>query len=212
MNISNVTSTAAGAYPVAAAGTQESGRGGGKPAQGSQTITDEQQRQVEELKKRDTEVKAHEAAHVAAGGQYVRGGASYTYQSGPDGKRYAVGGEVSIDVSPVSGDPAATVAKMRTIKRAAMAPANPSGADQAVAAAATSAEIKAQQELMEKRSGKGSAIYSPDEKPAEKHIADKKSESPFVFSKIATNIYAGNSFMISKNSVQTINQIIDLIA
>ncbi|MEQ9335590.1 MAG: putative metalloprotease CJM1_0395 family protein, partial [Miltoncostaeaceae bacterium] len=32
------------------------------------------------------------APHAAAGGQYA-GAPSFTYQTGPDGKRYAVGGE-----------------------------------------------------------------------------------------------------------------------
>lgn len=115
-------------------------------AVGGQGLTEEEKQRVAELKKRDAEVRAHEAAHVAAGGRYVRGAASFEYESGPDGKKYAVGGEVSIDTSAVSGDPQATIQKMRTVRAAALAPASPSGQDRAVAAAAAAAMAEAQQD------------------------------------------------------------------
>jgi hypothetical protein len=103
--------------------------------------------QLSQLKARDAEVRAHEAAHVAAGGRYVTGGASYSYQKGPDGGQYAVGGEVGIDSSPVPGKPEETVQKMRTVRAAALAPSQPSGADLAVAAAAAQAEAQAMAEI-----------------------------------------------------------------
>jgi hypothetical protein len=109
-------------------------------------LTAEQQAQVEELKKRDQEVRRHEAAHTGAGGPYA-GSPTFTYTTGPDGKRYATGGEVSIDASPVAGDPAATVQKLRTVIAAALAPADPSGQDRAVAAQAQAALAQAQAEL-----------------------------------------------------------------
>ncbi len=114
---------------------------------------DESEREVQKLSQRDREVRAHEAAHVAAGGQYVKGGATFQYQKGPDGKMYAVGGEVSIDASPVKNDPQATIIKMQAIKRAAMAPADPSGQDRAVASAAAAAESQARQESAKKAAG-----------------------------------------------------------
>jgi hypothetical protein len=120
---------------------------------GKKELTPEQEKDVEKLKKRDAEVRAHEQAHVAAGGAYIKGGISYSYQKGPDGQMYAVGGEVSIDTSPVSNNPQATIAKMETVKAAALAPADPSGADRSVAAAAQQEEAKAQQELSQKKSG-----------------------------------------------------------
>lgn len=119
-------------------------------------LSDEDQAEVDRLKVRDREVRAHEHAHVAAGGQFVRGGIQYEYETGPDGKRYAVGGEVSIDTSPVADDPDATIRKAQTIRRAAMAPAEPSGQDRQAAAAASQMEAKARQELVEQRlEGKG---------------------------------------------------------
>ncbi|MGD9162306.1 MAG: putative metalloprotease CJM1_0395 family protein [Desulfobacteraceae bacterium] len=117
-------------------------------------LTEEEKRQVRELKQRDSEVRAHEAAHMAAGGIYVRGGASFTYQTGPDNGRYAVGGEVSIDTAPVNGDPEATIRKMQTVRSAALAPSNPSGQDRSVAAKASAREAQAQQELAEERAEK----------------------------------------------------------
>lgn len=109
-------------------------------------------KEVEKLKRRDTEVRAHEQAHVAAGGAYIKGGISYQYQKGPDGKMYAVGGEVSIDTSPVKGNPQATIAKMEVVKQAANAPADPSGADRSVAAAADQEEAQARGDLAKKTS------------------------------------------------------------
>lgn len=108
----------------------------------------EEIKQVAELKARDREVRAHEAAHMAAAGGLARGGASFSYQQGPDGRHYAVGGEVSIDTAAVAGDPQATIIKAQTIRAAALAPAQPSSQDRAVAAAAAQMEAAARAELM----------------------------------------------------------------
>lgn len=100
-----------------------------------------------ELKQADTEVRNHEMAHVAAGGSLITSGASFTYQRGPDGKNYAVAGEVSIDTSAVPGDPRATLQKMQQVKSSALAPASPSAQDLKVASNATSRAAKASSEL-----------------------------------------------------------------
>ena len=70
-------------------------------AQIASTLTEQEVKQVQELKARDREVRAHEAAHLAAAGSLATG-VSFTYQRGPDGVQYAVGGEVGIDTSPVA--------------------------------------------------------------------------------------------------------------
>jgi hypothetical protein len=116
---------------------------------GSAKLSAEEQNQIKDLKARDQEVRTHEMAHMMVGGSLVRKGASYQYQTGPDGQRYAVGGEVSIDSSAVSGDPSATIRKMQQVKRAALAPAEPSSQDRAVASAAAKTEAAARQELMQ---------------------------------------------------------------
>ena len=116
----------------------------------AQGLTEAERRQVEKLKQRDREVREHERAHATAGGS-IAGSPSFTFVSGPDGKQYAVGGEVSIDVSPVPGNPQATIRKMEQVKRAALAPANPSGQDRRVASQADAAIVKAKQELAAER-------------------------------------------------------------
>jgi len=116
-------------------------------AAASFTLSEEEQTQVDELKTRDREVRTHEQAHLAAAGPYAKGGPSFEYQQGPDGARYAIGGEVQIDTAPVSGDPEATLQKARVIRAAASAPAEPSGQDRAVAAQASQMEATARAEL-----------------------------------------------------------------
>jgi len=109
-------------------------------------LTEEEQEVVEELRARDAEVRRHEAAHAAAGGQYA-GSPTFSYQTGPDGRRYAVGGSVSIDTAPVKGDPEATIRKAQQIKAAATAPAEPSSQDRRVAAQAEALAQQARAEL-----------------------------------------------------------------
>jgi hypothetical protein len=110
-----------------------------------QGLTDAQRQQVDALANRDREVRQHEQAHALVGGPYA-GSPSYTYQQGPDGERYAIGGEVPIDVAPIAGDPEATLAKMEVVRAAALAPAEPSSADHRIAqlASAQAAEAHAQ--------------------------------------------------------------------
>ncbi len=114
----------------------------------NQDLSVEEQAQIQKLKQRDTEVKAHEQAHLSAAGGIATSGASFSYQRGPDGQNYALGGEVQIDTSPVTGDPAATLRKADMIKRAALAPASPSSQDFKVASQATSMSAKAQADLL----------------------------------------------------------------
>jgi hypothetical protein len=101
---------------------------------------------LRELQRRDREVRAHEQAHLAAAGGYARGGVSLHYQRGPDGRMYAVGGEVSIDLSRAA-TPEETISKMQTVRRAALAPAEPSAADRQIAAQASIKLAEAQREL-----------------------------------------------------------------
>ncbi len=141
---------------------KEAGRAGSrsKGSLGDQAVSDSDQREVEELKEEDRRVRQHEQAHVAAGGRYVRGGAKYEYVTGPDGKRYATGGEVSVDLSS-ENEPRATIQKMNTIRRAALAPADPSAADRSIAATATRKAAEARKELSESR--KQEAQGAPEE-------------------------------------------------
>jgi hypothetical protein len=116
------------------------------------SLSTEERTQIRDLEERDREVRAHEEAHRRAGGQYVRGEPSFKYRVGPDGRRYAVDGEVQIDTTPVRGAPDATIRKMKQIRQAALAPADPSDQDRRVAAQAMAIERQARAELMRQRS------------------------------------------------------------
>jgi|GEM_PF-577343 len=104
-------------------------------------LSKEEQAAVQEMKARDREVRAHEQAHKNVGGRHA-GAISFSYQKGPDGQQYAVGGGVPIDMSP-EASPEATIAKMRVVIAAALAPADPSGPDRAIAQAAQGQLIQA---------------------------------------------------------------------
>ena len=125
-------------------------------------LSEEEQAVVDELRATDRKVRAHEQAHLAAAGPYAKGGPTYDYQEGPDGQQYAVGGQVQIDTAPVSGDPEATIAKAQVVRAAALAPAEPSAQDRAVAASATKMEIQARQELREKQQKEASGEDEDD--------------------------------------------------
>jgi hypothetical protein len=113
----------------------------------SEEIDQQEQQVIQELKARDIEVRNHERAHAAVGGQHA-GAPNYEYQTGPDGKKYAVGGEVSIDVSKTN-DPQSTIRKMQTVRAAALAPAEPSAQDRKVAAQASRYIAEAKVEMIE---------------------------------------------------------------
>lgn len=143
--------------------------------------------QLQELKARDQEVRTHEQAHKAMGGQHA-GAVSYTFQQGPDGNRYAVGGEVSIDMSEVADDPQATLEKMQQIERAALAPNEPSSQDRQIAAQAGQKAAQAMAEISQEKLDKAQeaelALKEQREKleqekaqaKKEQEEADKKAE------------------------------------
>ena len=118
-------SLAGGASKTGESENREEEQDGSASAVGPKTnleLSEEERRILNELRARDAEVRAHEQAHLAAAGPYANGAPTFEFQTGPDGRQYAVGGEVSIDTSPVPGDPEATVRKAQTVKRAALAP------------------------------------------------------------------------------------------
>lgn len=117
-------------------------------------LTSDEQDQVEKLRARDREVRQHEQAHLTAAGGLTISGPSFSYQRGPDGVNYAIGGEVSIDTSP-GKTPQDTLRKAQQIERAALAPKDPSGPDRAVAARARQMlqEAQAQVAAEQHRSG-----------------------------------------------------------
>lgn len=137
------------ADPKEKAGADKTGdKGAEQKKPNGQGLTEAEQKQVMELKKRDRQVKSHEQAHLAAGAGHIVQGAQYTFQQGPNGVRYAVGGDVRIDVSPVPGDPEATIEKAEQIRQAALAPPQPSAQDRQVAAEAMKMKNEARAEKL----------------------------------------------------------------
>ena len=114
-------------------------------------LTPDQRAEVAKLAARDRDVRAHEAAHLAAAGALATG-VEYTYQLGPDGKLYAVGGNVKISV-PGGLSAEQRLADARQLRAAANAPTDPSGQDMTVATQAGQMEADALQQLAQQRDG-----------------------------------------------------------
>lgn len=151
----NAVGSASGSQSGARSGGQDgqrsggsaSGSGGPSSAGGEEELSEDEQAEVDDLEKRDREVRAHEQAHATAGGPYA-GAPKYQFTTGPDNKRYATSGEVDIDVSPEK-TPEATIRKMDIVIRAALAPAEPSTKDIQVARLAQQQRADAQNELQQ---------------------------------------------------------------
>ena len=144
-------------------------------------LSQDEQAKVQRLKNRDLEVRAHEQAHLSAAGALATGGASFSYTTGPNGVRYATGGEVRIDTSKVDGDPAATLLKADAIRRAALAPAKPSTQDQLIANNASSMAGTARTELIqqtqeEQKTKAVAATEEADDKGDDDNNVDNTSE------------------------------------
>lgn len=121
-------------------------------------LSEDEIKEVEQLKKRDREVRTHEEAHMRVGGDLVDG-PFYDYTKGPDNRVYVTGGSVSIDTSPVADDPAATIRKMQRVRNAALAPVDPSPQDRRVASEATRTEATARAELRETENSTITSIF-----------------------------------------------------
>ncbi len=110
-------------------------------------LTEDEKWELGELRAIDRRVRAHEQAHRAVAGQYALGATFFQYERGPDGQQYAVAGEVKLDTAEIRDNPEATVRKMQTVKRAALAPRDPSAQDRRVAAEAAGKETNARLEI-----------------------------------------------------------------
>lgn len=153
MRIENVPCTIYPTYGMGCPTTTNDRSKNGTDKEASGTTQDQRvQRYTQELRMQEQKVIAHEMAHKTAGGQYA-GAIRYQYTTGPDGRAYISGGEVSIDTSEANTSEE-TVRKMEQVKRAALAPQQPSPEDYSVASAATRAEQQARYQLMKEKDGK----------------------------------------------------------
>ena len=132
--------------------SEKTAREGERDKQGKLGVSElakQEKAEVRELQNTDRKVRMHEMAHMAAGGQYT-GSARYSYKTGPDGRHYAVGGSVPIDASKEASTEK-TVQKMAQVKRAALAPADPSAADREIAAKAAQMMAQARLEMIQQQ-------------------------------------------------------------
>ena len=179
-------------------------RGDSRKARQEQELQD-----IRELAARDREVRSHEQAHAAVGGKYA-GSPVYEFVRGPDGVNYAVGGEVSIDTSPVPGDPEATIAKAQQIRRAANAPAEPSSQDRRVAAEASLMEAEAraalrQERVVESEQTREEKIERAEEKKAEDARKEKESEAQQAADERAEQLRAQRADALAESSRRNID-------
>ncbi|EAJ6872045.1 hypothetical protein FGY55_07670 [Campylobacter coli] len=162
-------------------------------------LTLQQVQQLRELQSIDRNVKAHEAAHQAAGGG-LAGAASFSYTRGPDNQMYAVAGEVPIRMQE-GRTPEETIANARQVAAAAMAPADPSPQDYKVAANAAKMEFDARaeatklkaQEAKEKKEEEEEKQESSDKNNQDSKDNPEKVEANKEFKNFIGTIYQQNS-------------------
>lgn len=88
------------------------------------------QRVLSRFKNKDNEVRTHEQLHASKATTTTP--INYSYQAGPDGKLYAVGGYVRFDTS-IPKDEAQAMQKLNELQRASTAPKDLSSADSSIA-------------------------------------------------------------------------------
>ena len=131
-------------------------------------LSDKDMAMIQELVKRDQEVRMHELAHSARGSG-LTGSPSFVYQVGPDGKQYAIGGEVQIRIVP-GATPEESMSNAQQVISAATAPSNPSAADMQAAMMAQQMFLDAQRQMAQ------------ETKESQPSIAAKFAEQPPPFS------------------------------
>lgn len=139
-----------------------------------EAIANQQKEEIQTLAARDREVRAHEQAHAAVGGAFA-GAPKYEYEQGPNGVSYAVGGEVPIDVGPAA-TPELTLDKAQTVRRAALAPTEPSPQDRQVAQQAMQLESQARVEIAAERA-EAQAVNNGQEANSHSHVENAETKT-----------------------------------
>ncbi len=111
-----------------------------------ENLSEEEKKELEKIKERDKEVRRHEEDHKAAAGSLAPASAQYEYTQGPDGKMYVKDGEVDLKVKE-EDDPEKAKKNAEQLKRAALAPEEPSAQDMKVAQEADRMIQEANQKL-----------------------------------------------------------------
>jgi len=163
-------------------------------------LSESEQKEVQQLKQTDQKVRAHEQAHLAAAGGISVSGASFQFKRGPDGKNYAVSGEVQIDTSK-EDDPRATITKAQKIISAALAPADPSGQDRKVASKARQMQAQAQMEIAKQQFEKNNSdstntdntTQNSSQNTSTKNTSNQNTSTQNTSSKTESNITSDSS-------------------
>jgi hypothetical protein len=142
-------------------------------AKSTKELTDSEKREVSRLKKRDAEVRTHEQAHLSAAGSLAAGGASFEYEKGPDGNKYAVGGEVPL-ATGTGSTPEEKLRNAERVYRAALAPANPSSQDRAIASQASSDAMKARAEIAKEQNSQSSKSETSETEQTSNPVGSEK--------------------------------------
>ena len=148
-------------------------------------LTLEQRRQVSELKQIDRAVRDHEQAHIAAGHGVITSGPNYSFTYGPDGKQYAIGGEVGIDTSPES-EPEANIGKGQRVQSAALAPAEPSPQDYRVASVGAQLEERGHVELSDQIAAERVERMARQTRAREEHAKVRQETAPIPNDNVVT--------------------------
>jgi|GEM_PF-2035141 len=173
-------------------------------------LSDQEKKEVEELKSRDREVRQHEQSHQAAAGHLASGGPSYTFENGPDGNKYATGGEVNIKLDQ-GNTPEEKLRNAQQAERAANAPAEPSSQDKQVASEARRMANEAREEINKSRQENSSTTESekkPSDDPSTKSLIEEKTPtSPMKKASDAykkQSIYSDNSSHNAQSTSRTL--------
>ena len=140
-----------------------------------QGLTEEELQQVQKLKQIDRQVRAHERSHQNAAPE-LTGPANFKTVRGPDGKLYAVAGEVSIDTGEAA-TPEATIQKLKRVIKAALAPLEPSPQDRKVAAQARAEIAEARGEIRQENAEEKREAQEVKQEAQEERQAQSQNEA-----------------------------------
>jgi pyruvate/2-oxoglutarate dehydrogenase complex dihydrolipoamide acyltransferase (E2) component len=124
-------------------------------------LTIKEKIEIMELEQLERSVREHERAHLRTARNLAVSQPTFEYKEGPDGKKYAVHGEVKIDSAVAGGDAEEAIEKALKMQRTALAPSDPSSKDLQVAARARIIESKAHRKLAREKQFENNNIQSP---------------------------------------------------
>ena len=117
-----------------------------EPAKPVGELDAEERAELRRLQARDARIRAKEMARLGAAGSLALSGARFRFEVGPDGRKYAVDGEVRVDTAH-EGDPERNLEKARQLQVTALAGPNLLSTDPALSALARRLALMAYADL-----------------------------------------------------------------